>query len=132
MFSANRNDFVPPSDCNSVNEVFNAPSWFAPRKLRKGIEIGYTTLANSDSSLKPFNCLIIGHARAGAHAIDGFNYICQFPPNGIVDISKWIEDIFKSFGDIYNSFGDIYKYCLFADISNWIGDISNSFEDIFK
>ena len=26
MLSANRSDFVPPSDCNSVNEVLNAPS----------------------------------------------------------------------------------------------------------
>ena len=26
MLSTNRSDFVPPADCNSVDEVLNAPS----------------------------------------------------------------------------------------------------------
>ena len=34
--------------------------------LIKGLETGDTTLSNSDSSLKPFKCVIIGHARSGA------------------------------------------------------------------
>ena len=57
--------FFPPSDCNSAN------SWFAPRKCQAWRQD--TTLANSDICLKPFKCLIIGHARAGALVIEVFN-----------------------------------------------------------
>ena len=33
--------------------------------VRHGDKVGPTTLANSDSCLKPFKCLIVGHARVG-------------------------------------------------------------------
>ena len=39
---------------------------------------------NSDSCLKPFKCLTIGHARVGALFIEGFNYINQCPPNDLL------------------------------------------------
>ena len=70
MFSANRRNVFPPSDCHSGNNVLlTAPSYFAPRKFRNAWSQDTTVnfyLANSDSSLKPFKCLIFGHARAGA------------------------------------------------------------------
>ena len=35
----NRGNVFPPSECNSVNKVLlKAPSYFAPRKIRKGLE----------------------------------------------------------------------------------------------
>ena len=78
MLSANRKSFVPPSDCYSGMKSSMHHLDLLQENLKKGLETGDTTLANSDSSLKPFKCLIIGHARD--HATDGFNYICQFPP----------------------------------------------------
>ena len=64
-------DVFPPSDCHSRNAVLlNAPSYFALRKFRKGLETINTTvncyLANFDSSLQPFKCPIFGLAHAGA------------------------------------------------------------------
>ena len=52
MLSVNRRDFVPPSDCNSVNEVIKM------HRL-KGLETFATVVSNHNK------CLIIGHARAG-------------------------------------------------------------------
>ena len=44
-----------------------------------------TILAISDSSLKPFKCLIIGHASAGVLVVQRYSItLASFPPNSVL------------------------------------------------
>ena len=70
-------NLIPPSYCNSANEALQCIHLgLLQESIRLGEKIQFYF-----SCLKPFKCLIIGHARVGALIIEGFNnYINQFPP----------------------------------------------------